>query len=86
MRRRGMTLLELIVVLAVLGIVLAVSGLAISTLTAPHESAAVVALKRARAEAIHFGKPRTAQDVRFLPDGRALGAHVDPLSGRPDAQ
>jgi len=83
---RGMTLLELLVVLTLLGVVLGVTGLAIGSLQAPRESEQIRALKRARAEAIHSGAPRTTHDVRFLPDGRAMGPNVDPLTGVPNAK
>jgi prepilin-type N-terminal cleavage/methylation domain-containing protein len=83
---RGVTLLELLVVLTVLGVVLGVTGLAIGSLQAPRESDEVRALKRTRAEAIHSGAPRTADGVLFLPDGRAIGPKVDPLTGSPDAK
>jgi prepilin-type N-terminal cleavage/methylation domain-containing protein len=83
---RGLTLLELLVVLTMLGLFLAVTGLAIGSLKAPRESEQIRALKRARAVAIHSGAPRRADGVLFLPDGRAIGPHVDPLTGTPDAK
>ena len=83
---RGMTLLELLVVLTLLGVVLGVTGLAIGSLQAPRESEQIRAFKRARAEAIHSGAPRRAASVLFLPDGRAIGPNVDPLTGSPDAK
>jgi len=85
-RARGVTLLELLVVLTVLGVVLGVTGLAIRSLQAPRESEEISALRKARAEAIHAGAQRAAQGVRFLPDGRAIGPNVDPLTGIPDAK
>lgn len=86
MRARGVTLLELLVVLTVLGVVLAVTGLAIGSLRTPRESEGVLALRRARAEAIRSGVPRTTHGVRFLPDGRAIGVDVNPLTGEPLAK
>jgi prepilin-type N-terminal cleavage/methylation domain-containing protein len=83
---RGFTLLELLVVLAVLGVILGVSGLALGTLRMPRESEAVTELRRVRADAIHSGVPRTAHRARFLPDGRVIGADVDPLTGVPHAK
>ncbi len=83
---RGVTLLELLVVLTVLAVVLGVTGLAIGSLQAPRESEEVIALKRARADAIHSGVPRTAHGVRFLPDGRAIGPGADALTGEPLAK
>ena len=83
---RGVTLLELLVVLTVLGVLLGVTGLAIGSLQAPQESEEIAELRRAHAEAIHSGTPRTAHGVRFLPDGRAIGPNIDPLTGSPDAK
>jgi prepilin-type N-terminal cleavage/methylation domain-containing protein len=83
---RGVTLLELLVVLTVLGLILGVSGLALGPLKLPRESETVIALRRARAESIHSGAPRTAHGTRFLPDGRVIGADVDPLTGVPRAK
>jgi prepilin-type N-terminal cleavage/methylation domain-containing protein len=85
-RAQGFTLLELIVMLAVLGVILGVSGLALGTLRLPRESREIVELRAARAEAIHSGAPRTAHGVRFLPDGRAIGDNVDALTGAPRAK
>ncbi len=84
MRPQGVTLLELIVVLAVLAVILGVTGLALSTLKSPREAQRLTDLRRARDEAIHAGAPRTAHGVRFLPDGRAIGPSVDPLTGAPN--
>jgi len=85
-RAPGITLLEMLVVLTVLGVVLAVSGLAIQSLRVPRESQELVDLQRTRAEAIHSGAPRTAHGVRFLPDGRAIGPGVNALTGEPLAK
>jgi len=78
---RGVTLLELLVVLTILGLLLGVSGLAIGSLRVPRESQDVIDLRRARADAIQSGVPRTVHGVRFLPDGRAIGVGADPLTG-----
>lgn len=85
-RTSGITLLELLVVLTLLGLVLGVTGLAFESLRAPRESEQVMELKRARAEAVHSGAPRTAHGVRFLPDGRAIGPGVNALTGEPLAK
>jgi prepilin-type N-terminal cleavage/methylation domain-containing protein len=82
---RGVTLVELLVVLALLGLVFGVSGLALASLREPHESDALREMRRARAEAIRSGAPRSANGVLFLPDGRAIGPNVDPLTGAPRA-
>ena len=83
---RGVTLLELLVVLTAIGVVLGVTGLAIGSLRTSRESKELLALRQARAEAIRSGVPRTAHGVRFLPDGRAVGPDVDPLTGAPLAK
>jgi len=88
---RGFTLLEVIVVVAIFGLIAGMSGLAFVSLRAPRQSELVHELSRARAEAIQTGRavvsennraPRTAQ-VLFLPDGRAIGFGADPLTGTP---
>jgi len=84
-RSRGVTLVELLVVLALLGLVLGVSGLAVGSLRAPRESAELSDLRRARAEAIRSGAPVRSGSVLFLPDGRAIGPNVDLLTGAPHA-
>jgi len=87
----GFTLLELIVVVAVLGITLGVSALAFTSLKTPRESDVARELRWARSEAIRTGRPvvtggnhtpRTTH-VLFLPDGRAIGPGVNPLTGAP---
>ena len=96
MRRAGFTVVELTVVIAILGLTLAVSGLALASLKAPRESAWIRELRRARAEAIRTGAAVRAALPRppfstlhrpapplFLPDGRVLGPGVDPLTGAP---
>jgi prepilin-type N-terminal cleavage/methylation domain-containing protein len=100
-RRRGVTLVELLVVLVLLGIIFGMSGLALASLATPRQSAAIQRLTTARAKAVRSGVPvRTSSDsvrrgrgqvappvltVLFLPDGRAIGSGVDPLAGRPRA-
>jgi prepilin-type N-terminal cleavage/methylation domain-containing protein len=90
-RESGFTLLEVMVVLAILGVTLGVSGLAFASLKTPRESERRHDLRRARSEAIETGRPvftggnhapRTTH-VLFLPDGRAIGASADPLTGAP---
>jgi len=81
----GVTLVELLVVLVLLGLVLGVSGLALASLREPRESDELRELRQARTEAIRSGAPRTAHGALFLPDGRAIGPSVDPLTGAPSA-
>jgi len=82
---RGVTLLELLVVLTILGVMLGVTGLAIGSLQMPREAQGVMDLRGARGAAIRSGMPQLAHDVLFLPDGRAIGPAVDPLTGLPNA-
>jgi prepilin-type N-terminal cleavage/methylation domain-containing protein len=83
---RGVTLVELLVALTILGVVLGITGLALGSLRSPRESEQIMNLRRARIQAIQSGIPRTTHHVRFLPDGRAIGPAVDPLTGIPHAQ
>ena len=85
---RGFTLVEVIVVLTVLSIALSTAALSFPAAgrgTAADSAAAV--LEAARVRALHSGqavKAGNATDpVLFLPDGRAIGAGFDPLSGAP---
>ena len=87
----GFTLLELMVVIAVLGVTFGLSTLAFTSLTVPREADVVRAARRARAEAIRTGRPVAiggthapqARPQLFLPDGRAIGAGLDLLTGAP---
>jgi len=87
-RNGGITLVELIVVVAIIGLVFGVTGLASLSLRTPRESAWAAALRHARTEAIHNGRPVRAVTTStqhlaplFLPDGRAVGPGADPLTG-----
>ncbi|MGH7336029.1 MAG: prepilin-type N-terminal cleavage/methylation domain-containing protein [Myxococcota bacterium] len=79
--REGVTLVELLVVLALLGLLVGVSAVSMVSLRQPQEAAEIQETKRARREAIQSGTPRTAHGALFLPDGRAVGPGVDPLTG-----
>ena len=92
--QQGFTLLEVIVVVAILGLVFGMSGVALASLRAPRASARVMALRKARAVAILGGRPARAildsggfrspfVTPLFLPDGRAVGDGVNPLTGAP---
>ncbi len=86
-RPRGVTLLELLVAMALLGLatIVSVAGFR-RTATAPLGNSAE-ALSRGRRLAIEAGAPVTVHlgdstpPVLFLPDGTALGSGVDPLDG-----
>lgn len=91
----GVTLVELLVVLVLLGLLAGMSGVAVSALRPRPEDATRAALRQARAEALRTGQeveldlvvpdslggdpPRWR--LRFLPDGRVLGSGVDPWTG-----
>jgi prepilin-type N-terminal cleavage/methylation domain-containing protein len=83
---RGVTLIELVVSLAILGVVASVTALAVGGLHSTPESRRVEALGRVRATVIRTGRAAGIADssgrtVRFLPDGRGIGAGIDPLTG-----
>ncbi|HEX9249359.1 MAG TPA: type II secretion system protein [Gemmatimonadaceae bacterium] len=81
---RGVTLIEMLVVLALLGIMVGVSTLALAR--RPPPSPALTEVQQARIGAIKSGEPRAAHGVLFLPDGRAIGPGVDPLTGAVSAR
>lgn len=88
---RGVTLIELLVVLLVLGIMAGVTGLALGALRQKEVSPWAQIGSQARRESIASGRPVIARDTTdstetdhtalFLPDGRAIGSGVDPLTG-----
>jgi len=83
----GTTLIELVVVLAILGLLLGISGLALASLRPTAGDVRQAAIASARRDALQRGTAITiaADDsggmLRFLPDGRAIGSDVDPLTG-----
>jgi prepilin-type N-terminal cleavage/methylation domain-containing protein len=94
--RAGVTLVELLVVIVILGLMFAVSGLAFSSWRVERGSSWVLALRQARAAAIRTGRPVRVEIPAatvgnpsplpaplFLPDGRAIGPGADPLTGAP---
>lgn len=82
----GITLVEVLVALTILGLFLGITGFALASLEPPRESQQLSDLRRARIEAIQSGTPRTTYHVRFLPDGRAIGPDVHPLTGTAHAR
>lgn len=82
--------MELIVVVAIIGLVFGANVLALSSLRAARESAGTAALRHARTKAIRTGQPvrpvmTGTQHLAplFLPDGRAIGPGADLLTGAP---
>ena len=91
-RRDGFTLVETLVAVAVLGLSAAVVGIAVGSglgRDRPSDSWSI-RLDEAREQAVRSGTPavalpdsaHTTPPVMFLPDGRAVGPDVDPLTGR----
>ena len=96
---RGFTLVELLAVLAILGVGAGVAALALPSLQPPPASEVLRALSDARAEAIRGGHAvvwrRDTIAIRFLPDGSSSGGSipadsfvivVDPLTGAARAE
>ena len=88
----GFTLVEMMVVVAILGLTVGIGGLALVSLRPPPASVCVLALKQAKTKAVRDGIPvRAASNCSvlpaplFFPDGRAIGPGVDPLTGAPRA-
>jgi prepilin-type N-terminal cleavage/methylation domain-containing protein len=92
--RVGVTLIELVVALAILGTTLAIAGLGIASLEAPAGARLTSELELGRQRAAESGAPVTVtvggKAVRFAPDGSASGGplvaeslviEVEPLTG-----
>lgn len=92
--RVGVTLIELVIALGMLGLALAVTGLGVRSLEPTPEALALRELESARRQAIETGAATTVSGggyaVRFAPDGSAAGGpivtdslvlFVDPLTG-----
>lgn len=94
--RSGVTLVELMVVLVLLGIMAGITGLAFGDMGAePAVDEPMARLAAARREALRIGRPATVSVVvsgvtyaaTAFPDGSVFADSVfavDPLSGRPD--
>ena len=92
--RRGVTLAELMVVIVILGVMAAVTGIAFGTRApVPHADAQLARIAGARAEAVRSGRAATNRldidgaiyVVTAFADGRVVTnapIGVDPLSGR----
>jgi prepilin-type N-terminal cleavage/methylation domain-containing protein len=94
--RAGVTLVELLIVIVILGLLFGVSVLAFVSARGERRSPWALALWQARAAAIRTGRPvrvnprppaignpASGPPVLFLPDGRAIGLGADPLTGAP---
>lgn len=81
----GVTLVELLVVLVLLGVLTSVAALSVVSLRPTPQAARLDSLRSARAQAIRTGVPvmltLDSVSVRFLPDGRVIGGPLDPLTG-----
>jgi len=83
--------MELMVVVAILGLVVGMSGLAFVSLRLPRESEWMLQARAARARAIRegiptafpAGRPPVDPSALFLPDGRGIGPGADLLTGAP---
>lgn len=86
-RSAGVTLVEMVVVLTLMGVLAGIGGLAFAGLRRPAEDPWTDSVSSARRAAIDSGVTvLLAADslhapVLFLPDGRAIGNGVDPLTG-----
>ncbi len=84
----GFTLIEILVVLAILGILAGVSSMAFAAPGGAEAPSRAQILRDAREEAIRTRSPvmirtdtATGSSILFLPDGRAIGEEVSPLTG-----
>jgi len=83
---RGVTLVELVVALAVVGLLSGLALVGFLSLRPQPPAPWVAAADSARAAAVRTGRPAAITDtcghrVLFLPDGRAVGRDVDPVLG-----
>ncbi len=83
---RGATLVELTVTLLVLGLLSGLGAVAVGTLRRDRADPWHEAVSRARAAAVHTGRPvavtgDSGRRALLLPDGRAIGPGLDPLTG-----
>lgn len=85
--RAGVTLVELLVALVILGMMTGIGALSVMSLRPAALGVALDSMTSARRRAIRDGRPVVLRDgsqvLRFLPDGRVLGGLVDPLTGVP---
>ena len=86
-REVGVTLVELLVALVILGMMTGLGALSVVSLRPVARRVVLDSMASARRRAIRDGRPVVfrdgAQVLRFLPDGRVLGGPMDPLTGVP---
>ncbi len=78
--------MEMMVALVVLGLLTGLAAATVGTLRPAVEDERKASVVRARATAIRTGRPvlvgsDTGYRALLLPDGRAIGAGLDPLTG-----
>jgi prepilin-type N-terminal cleavage/methylation domain-containing protein len=83
---RGVTLIEVVVGLLVLGLLTGLAGMALSSLRLSQAEPWKAQVALARDSAIRTGRPVTIRGdsgyrALLLPDGRAVGHGLDPLTG-----
>ncbi len=86
MTRGGVTLIEMMVVLVLLGVLTGVAAAAFGSLRQPQHTGWESQAIRARESAIRSGRPVVVSGdsgyrAFMLPDGRAVGPGLDPLTG-----
>lgn len=85
--RVGVTLVELLVALVIVGVMTGLGALSVLSLRPGPRAMALDSMASARRRAIRDARPVVLRDgtqvLRFLPDGRVLGGMVDPLTGVP---
>ena len=87
----GVTLVELLVAISIVGMIVSLTGLAFFSLRTSGASTLQGELQDARARALRTGRPvafpafgaPARPTVLFLPDGRSIGEGADPLTGAP---
>ena len=89
---RGLSLIELLVVLAILGLLVGIGALGLAGAKPAPGTTTAQMLARARSEAVRTGRATIVTIdsagrhgptvIRFQPDGGAIGPGVDPWTGQ----